>query len=51
MKIDAINHIMQEERTSNFSIPAYKLSLNELFILFKQIKRLFTKMLLPIKKV
>ena len=35
MKIDAINHIMQEERTSNFSIPAYKLSLNELFILFQ----------------
>ena len=26
---------MQEERTSNFSIPAYKLSLNELFILFQ----------------
>lgn len=35
MKIDAINHIMQEECTSNFSIPAYKLSLNELFILFQ----------------
>ena len=35
MKIDAINHIMQEGHTSNFSIPAFKLSLNELFILFQ----------------
>ena len=35
MKIDAINHIMQEENVSNFSIAAYKLSLNELFILFQ----------------
>lgn len=35
MKIDAINHIMHEERITNFSIPANKLSLNELFILFQ----------------
>lgn len=35
MKIDKINHIMQEENISNFSVAAYKLSLNELFILFQ----------------
>ncbi len=35
IKIDAKNHIMQEGHTTDFSIPGYKATLNELFVLFQ----------------
>ena len=38
IKIDAENHVMQEGHTTDFSIPGYEASLNELFILFQSDK-------------
>jgi len=35
VKIDANNHTMQEGHTTDFSIPGYKATLNELFVLFQ----------------